>query len=62
MSRIGIVISRYETYNIYGINVEYDKENNIYTAFIGGKKYQKNTFGDMVYTIQNLRSGIGVIH
>lgn len=56
------VISNTEHYTLYGIDVTYYKDEDIHRAFIGGKKYETKSRGDMMYIIQNLQAGVGVVH
>lgn len=48
------------SYELYGIKIQVEGDTHI--AFIGGKKYETKSRGDMVYLIQQLQAGIGVIH
>lgn len=57
-----LVISNIEHYTLYGIDVAYHKDEGVYRAFIGGNKYETSSKGDMMYIIQNIQAGIGVIH
>lgn len=56
------IISNVEHYTLYGIRITHYKNENIHRAYIGGKKYETKTRSDMIYTIQNIQAGIGVIH
>lgn len=56
------IISNIEHYTLYGINVAYYKDEDIHRAFIGGKKYEAKSRGDMMYIIQNIQAGVGVVH
>jgi len=56
------VINRYIHYTAYGIDITYDTETGIYTADIGGIVYRETSYSQMLYIIQCLQVGIGVIH
>lgn len=57
-----ITLSNIEHYTVYGIDIIYDKEEAVYRAFVGGKKYEHSDFSSLKYIIQNLQNGVGVVH
>lgn len=59
-SEVADVIS--SSYTLYGIDVAYYKKEDVHRAFIGFKKYETKSKEDMMYIIQNLQAGVGVVH